>query len=84
MARQQLDMLAAESGNPVYQARKVKDLEGVYEQIIRDLGTVYSIGYRPLNRVTDGSWRTIKVQLIGHPELGVRARHGYYGGGKTD
>lgn len=84
MARQQLALLAAESGNPVYQARKVKDLEGVYEQVIRDLSTVYSIGYRPLNRVTDGSWRTITVQLRGHPELGVRARHGYYGGGKTD
>jgi VWFA-related protein len=80
LARQQLALLAAESGSPVYQARKVKDLEGVYEQVIRDLGTVYSIGYRPLNRVADGSWRTITVKLIGHSELGVRARHGYYGG----
>jgi len=79
LARQQLALLAAESGSPVYQARKVKDLEGVYEQVIRDLGTVYSIGYRPLNRVADGSWRTVTVKLIGHSELGVRARHGYYG-----
>ena len=80
LARLQLASLAAESGNTVYQARKVKDLEGVYEQVIWDLGTVYSIGYRPLNRVADGSWRTITVKLIGHSELGVRARHGYYGG----
>lgn len=80
LARQQLALLAAECGNPVYQARKVKDLEGVYEQVIRDLSTVYSLGYRPLNRVTDTSWRSITVQLVGHPELGVRARHGYYGG----
>ncbi len=78
LARQQLALLAAESGSPVYQARKVKDLEGVYEEVIRDLGTVYSIGYRPLNRVADGSWRTVTVKLIGHSELGVRARHGYY------
>ncbi len=80
LARQQLALLAAESGTPVYQARKVKDLQGVYEEVIRDLGTVYSIGYRPLNRVADGSWRTVTVKLIGHSELGVRARHGYYGG----
>jgi hypothetical protein len=80
LARQQLALLAAESGSPVYQARKVKDLQGVYEQVIRDLGTVYSIGYRPLNRVADGSWRTVTVKLIGHAELAVRARHGYYGG----
>jgi VWFA-related protein len=79
MARQQLATLAAESGNQIYQARKVKDLEGVYEQVIRDLSTVYSIGYRPGNRVRDGSWRAVTVQLLGHPELAVRAKHGYYG-----
>ena len=79
LARQQLAMLAAESGNAVYQARKVKDLEGVYPQVIRDLSTVYSIGYRPANRARDGSWRAVTVQLIAHPDLVVRAKHGYYG-----
>lgn len=79
LARQQLALLASESGNVVYQARKVKDLEGVYEQVISDLSTVYSIGYRPVNRIRDGSWRVITVQLVGHPELAVRAKHGYYG-----
>ena len=79
LARQQLAMLAAESGNVVYQARKVKDLEGVYPQVIRDLSTVYSIGYRPTNRARDGSWRAVTVQLIAYPDLVVRAKHGYYG-----
>ncbi len=79
LARQQLAMLAAESGNTIYQARKVKDLEGVYERVMRDLSTVYSIGYRPANPVRNGSWRGITVQLVGHPELAVRAKRGYYG-----
>ena len=78
LARPQLAMLAAESGNEIYQARKLKDLEGVYEQVIRDLSTVYSIGYRPANRLRDGSWRAVSVQLIGHPELAARTRRGYY------
>jgi Ca-activated chloride channel family protein len=78
MAREQLAMLAAESGNEIYRASKVKDLQGVYEQVIRDLSTVYSIGYRPDNPVRDGSWRTVKVALVGHPEMTVRARRGYY------
>jgi hypothetical protein len=78
MARQQLAMLAAESGNEVYQARKVKDLEGIYPRVVHDLSMVYSIGYRPTNSARDGSWRAVTVQLIGHPELGARARHGYY------
>jgi Ca-activated chloride channel family protein len=78
LARQQLTLIAAESGNEVYQARKLKDLEGVYEQVIRDLSTVYSIGYRPSNVVRDGTWRAVQVQLIGHPALSVRTRRGYY------
>ena len=78
LARQQLTELASESGNAVYQARKVKDLDGAYAQVIRDLSTVYSIGYRPTNRVRDGSWRAVAVQLIGRPELVAHARRGYY------
>jgi Ca-activated chloride channel homolog len=78
MARQQLAMLAADSGNRVYQARKIKDLEGVYEQVIRDLSTVYSIGYRPTPRMRDGSWRDVTVQLIRHPDLAARTKLGYY------
>jgi VWFA-related protein len=79
LARQQLAMLAAESGNVIYQARKVKDLEGVYQQVIRDLSTVYSIGYRPGNPVHGGAWRAVTVGLVGHPELAVHTRRGYYG-----
>ena len=78
MARQQLALLASESGNSVYQARKLKDLEDVYPQVMRDLSTVYSIGYRPTHRARDGSWRDVTVQLSGHSELAVRTRQGYY------
>jgi VWFA-related protein len=77
-ARQQLSELAAESGNEVYQARKVEDLDRAYAQVIRDLSTVYSLGYRPANRVRDGSWRAVAVQLVGRPELAVHGRRGYY------
>ena len=78
LARQQLVTIALESGNEIYQARKLKDLEGVYEQVIRDLSTVYSIGYRPSNVIRDGSWRAVNVQLIGHSDLAVRTRRGYF------
>ncbi|HEX8749103.1 MAG TPA: VWA domain-containing protein [Pyrinomonadaceae bacterium] len=78
LARQQLAQLAAESGSLVYRARKVEDLKGVYEQVIRDLGTVYSIGYRPKNRERNGSWRSITVQLLGRPDLAARTKRGYY------
>lgn len=78
MARQQLDLLASESGSKVYYARKVEDLKDSYQQVIRDLGTVYSIGYRPSNKKRDGSWRSIKVELKVRPDLAARARRGYF------
>ena len=78
LARQQLAQIAAESGNLIYKARKLKDLQNVYEQVMRDLSTMYSIGYRPANRTRDGLWRAVTVQLIGHPELVARAKRGYY------
>lgn len=77
-ARQQLAQIAAESGSIVYQARKLEDLRGVYEQVIHDLGTIYSIGYRPTNRKRDGAWRAVSVQFIGHPDLIARTKRGYY------
>jgi VWFA-related protein len=77
-AQQQLSELASESGNTVYQAPNVKDLKSAYAQVIRDLSTVYSIGYRPANRLRDGSWRAVAVQLVGRPDLVARARRGYY------
>ena len=77
-AQQQLSELASESGNSVYQARRLGDLNRAYTQVIRDLNRVYSIGYRPANRVRDGSWRAVAVQLVGRPDLVARARRGYY------
>jgi Ca-activated chloride channel family protein len=78
IARLQLAQLATESGSLLYRARKVEDLKGVYEQVIRDLGTVYSIGYSPTNRQRDGTWRAINVQLVNRPELAARTRRGYF------
>ncbi|HEX8844888.1 MAG TPA: VWA domain-containing protein [Pyrinomonadaceae bacterium] len=78
IARQQLTELAGESGSLLYQARKLEDLNGVYGQVIRDLGTIYSIGYHPTNKRRDGSWRTVSVRLVNRPDLAARTRRGYY------
>lgn len=77
-ARQQLSIFAAESGSRVYYARAIEDVKDIYQQVIRDLSTVYSIGYRPTNRARDGSWRTVKLQLLRRPDLAARARRGYF------
>jgi VWFA-related protein len=77
-ARKTLALLADESGGLYYEARKINDLKDVYEQVIGDLGKVYSLGYRPTNEKRDGSWRTVKVEISGQTDLVVRTRPGYY------
>jgi Ca-activated chloride channel homolog len=77
-ARRTLSLLAEESGGLYYKARKIEDLDSVYQQVIEDLGKIYSLGYRPTNAKRDGSWRTIKIQIQNRPELAPRVRRGYY------
>jgi VWFA-related protein len=77
-ARRALNLLAEESGGSYYHARKLEDLEGVYEQVINDLGKVYSMGYTPTNTNRDGSWRSVQVSIMNRPDLIARTRPGYY------
>ena len=77
-ARKTLALLADESGGLYYRARRIEDLEGVYGQVIEDLGKVYSLGYKPTNDKRDRTWRTVKVQLPNQPDLSARTRPGYY------
>lgn len=77
-ARNTLALLAQESGGFYYRARKIEDLNGVYDQVINDLGKVYSLGYKPKNEKRDGSWRRVEIQLANRPDLTAHSRPGYY------
>ena len=77
-ARKTLALLAEESGGPYYTARKIGDLNGVYDQLIKDLGKVYSLGYKPTNETRDGSWRSVQVKIPDHSDLSPRFKPGYY------
>jgi VWFA-related protein len=77
-AREQLGQIAGVCGTNLYRANKLSDLDQLYPQVIRDLSTVYSIGYRPTNKALDGKWRTVDVQLSKRPELFARTKRGYY------
>jgi VWFA-related protein len=77
-ARRALNLLANESGGSYYKARKLSDLNGVYEQVINDLGKVYSLGYKPTTAARDGSWRNVQISIANRPDLVTRARPGYY------
>jgi len=77
-ARRALSLLAEESGGSYYHARKLSDLNGVYEQVINDLGKVYSLGYKPTNATHDRGWRSVQVSIVNRTDLVTRTRPGYY------
>ncbi len=77
-ARQQLSQIAGVCGTPLYRASRLSDLDEVYAQVVRDLSTVYSIGYRPTNKSLDGKWRNVEVLLIKRSDLFARTKRGYY------
>ena len=77
-ARRTLKLLAQESGGSYYHAQKLSDLDGVYEQVINDLGKVYSLGYKPTNATRDGTWRWVQVSVVNRKDLVARTRPGYY------
>ncbi len=78
IAREQLKQLADTGGTKVYPAKELKDLDQVYDQVIKDLGTVYSLGYRSSNTVRDGKWRSVAVQVIGRPGVTAHTKRGYF------
>jgi len=77
-ARRALNLLADESGGSYYRAGKISDLNGVYEQVINDLGKVYSLGYKPTNTTHDNTWREVVVSIVNRTDLVARTRPGYY------
>ena len=77
-ARRTLNLLADETGGLYYKARKIEDLNGIYDQVIQDLGKVYSLGYTSTRPQRDRTWRTVKVEIANRPDLKTRARPGYY------
>jgi len=78
MAREQLALISAACATPMYRAAKLSDLDKVYAQVVQDLSTVYSIGYRPSNKSLDGKWRSVEVRLVERPDLLARTKRGYY------
>lgn len=77
LAHDRMQELAETGGGIFYEVEKLEDLAGAYERVVADLGTVYSIGYRPTNRLRNGKWRSIRV-AVSRPNAAARGKRGYY------
>lgn len=74
----ELYQVAEQTGGKMYAPSNMRDLNGVYEQIVDDLSIQYTLGYYPTNSSEDGRWRRIIVKVKDRPGVAVRTRKGYY------
>ncbi len=70
--------LADTGGGVFYEVERLEDLAGAYERVVADLGTVYSLAYRPSDKTRDGKWRAIRVNVVTRPSAIARGKRGYY------
>ncbi len=77
LARIRLQQMADASGGVLHLARAIDDLTGVYQKIIAELRTVYSLGYYPASTARDGKWHRIRIKAT-RSESVIRTRRGYY------
>ena len=77
-ARRQLTQLAEGSGGTLFRADRVQDLEGVYQRVVAELRTLYSLSYYAPPAAGGGrQWRAVRVQ-VAKPDASAGTRPGYY------
>ena len=74
--------IAEATGGKVFYPDKLEDLQQVFTSIAEELRNQYRIAYISSNKVKDGKWREIRVQLASVPSkeqnYRIRTRRGYY------
>ena len=77
MGHDRMKEMADAGGGVFYPVERLTDLAGAYEQVVADLGTMYSLAYRPTNNSRDGKWRSIKIKVERNNAV-PRGKRGYY------
>jgi VWFA-related protein len=77
MGHDRMKEMADAGGGVFYKVERLTDLAGAYEQVVADLGTMYSLAYRPTNNARDGRWRAIRIG-VNRANAVPRGKRGYY------
>ncbi len=78
LARGEMNGLAKDSGGKNFVAATLQEARAAFAQVANEIGTQYSLGYYPSNKLHNGQFRQIKVELRSVKDASVRARDGYY------
>ncbi len=78
-ARVRLQSLADRSGGRLNEIQRLDQMARLYAEVAAELRTLYTVAYQPRSGDSArGKWHEIRIE-VGHPELIVRTRPGYYG-----
>jgi Ca-activated chloride channel homolog len=80
-AREALARLATATGGLAFFPENAQDTVAICTQIAQDIRNQYTLAYYPTNVARDGSFRTVRVEVLpphGAGKLTVRTRTGYY------
>jgi VWFA-related protein len=73
-----LRQLARETGGSYAMGRSLEQIDELYDKILEELFSQYSLGYVSSNSERDGKYRKIEVE-VNVDDVEVRHRRGYYG-----
>jgi Ca-activated chloride channel homolog len=80
-SKKDLTTLAESTGGLAMFPDSLSEVDQVCQDIARDIRNQYTLGYYPTNAAKDGTFRSVKVDLIppkGRTKLTLRTRTGYY------
>jgi VWFA-related protein len=74
----EMKKLCSETGGRVIEVgNKFDKLKEAFDQIARELRSQYNIGYTPINRAKDGTFRKVEIHAK-NKDYKIQARSGYY------
>lgn len=79
--QQVLTRVAQATGGLAFFPTAIKELEKMYDLILKEIASRYSLGYLSTNDKKDGAWRNVRIRLANRPDLKnakIRTRGGYY------
>ena len=77
-AKKALKELAEASGGQDYYPKDLAEVEKITPEVAHEIRNQYLLAYSPTNPSLDGTYRQIKVKVLGYEKATVRARSGYW------
>ena len=78
--KMQLMQMAEATGGQAFFPASTRSLTEIFDKIVGQIRSQYSLGFTSLNGRKDGTWRKLEVRLVGShlQALKVRSRTGYF------